>query len=101
MTQDDLHAGAFPKIDEAHMAALERCAGASLKHRAGQRLIAVGERDFSSSSAASELWVEHGAKPVAEQVESEDGEHDRNAGEDAHPRSRLEVGAALVQHRSP
>lgn len=67
MTQNDLHAVAFPKIDEAHMAALERCAGASLKqYRAGQRLIHVGERDFKFfvvKSGEIEILDESGETP--------------------------------------
>jgi thioredoxin reductase (NADPH) len=47
MAEHDLKAVAFPKLEQSEMAALERCAWASLKrYEAGQKLIAVGERDF-------------------------------------------------------
>jgi len=42
-----LQAAAFPTFDEAQMAALRRCAAASLEqYRAGQALFEVGDRDF-------------------------------------------------------
>jgi signal-transduction protein with cAMP-binding, CBS, and nucleotidyltransferase domain len=47
MAEYDLNAVAFPKLDEAQMAALGGCAKASLKeYRAGQALFDVGQRDF-------------------------------------------------------
>jgi thioredoxin reductase len=47
MAENDLHAVAFPTLDEAQIAAVGRCAGASLKrYRDGQTLFQVGERDF-------------------------------------------------------
>jgi thioredoxin reductase (NADPH) len=47
MIPSDLKTAAFPVLDEAQMAALGQCAGASLKHyTAGQKLIEVGQRDF-------------------------------------------------------
>ena len=47
MAEHDPDAIALPKLDEAQMAALGHCAGASLKHyTAGQKLIEVGQRDF-------------------------------------------------------
>ena len=47
MIPSDLNTAAFPVLDEAQMAALGHCAGASLKHyTAGQKLIEVGQRDF-------------------------------------------------------
>ena len=47
MIPSDLNTAAFPVLDEAQMAALGQCAGASLKHyTAGQKLIEVGQRDF-------------------------------------------------------
>jgi thioredoxin reductase (NADPH) len=46
-TPYDLHAVAFPTLDEAQIAALGRCAGASLKRfRAGEKLFECGARDF-------------------------------------------------------
>ena len=39
---------AFPALDDAQMAALGRCAGASLKrYQDGEKLIEVGARDFN------------------------------------------------------
>jgi CRP-like cAMP-binding protein len=47
MAAPDLNSVAFPRLDDAHMGALERCAGATLKHYAtGDKLIEVGERGF-------------------------------------------------------
>ena len=47
MIPSDLNTSASPVLDEAQMAALGHCAGASLKHyTAGQKLIEVGQRDF-------------------------------------------------------
>ena len=47
MIPSDLNTSALPVLDEAQMAALGHCAGASLKHyTAGQKLIEVGQRDF-------------------------------------------------------
>lgn len=47
MTATDLNSVAFPRLDDAHMGALERCAGATLKHYAtADKLIEVGERGF-------------------------------------------------------
>jgi len=47
MAATDLHSVAFPRLDDAHMGALERCAGATLKHYAtANKLIEVGERGF-------------------------------------------------------
>src|SRR5256712_5754245 len=47
MAESDLNSVILPRLDDAQMAALGRCAGATLKHyRAGDKLIEVGERDF-------------------------------------------------------
>jgi len=47
MAAPDLNSVAFPRLDDAHMGALERCAGATLKHYAtANKLIEVGERGF-------------------------------------------------------
>ena len=47
MAATDLNSVAFPRLDDAHMGALERCAGATLKHYAtADKLIEVGERGF-------------------------------------------------------
>ena len=47
MAAPDLNSVAFPRLDDAHMDALERCAGAALKHYAtADKLIEVGERGF-------------------------------------------------------
>jgi hypothetical protein len=46
MAADDLGAVAFPTLDEAQIARLGRCAGASFgRYRAGQKLFEVGERE--------------------------------------------------------
>ncbi len=45
--EQDLNAVARPKLDEAQLAKLERCGGATLKRfRDGETLIQLGERDF-------------------------------------------------------
>jgi thioredoxin reductase (NADPH) len=68
MVRNDLHAGAFPRLDEVQMAALGRCAGASLKQfRAGQTLIHVGERDlkfFVVKSGEIDIVDESGEMPT-------------------------------------
>jgi len=47
MAAPELNSVAFPRLDDAHMGALERCAGATLKHYAtADKLIEVGERGF-------------------------------------------------------
>jgi thioredoxin reductase (NADPH) len=47
MAVPDLNSVAFPRLDDADMGALERCAGATLKHYAtADKLIEVGERGF-------------------------------------------------------
>jgi thioredoxin reductase (NADPH) len=47
MADQDLRAVAFPKLDEAEMAALGRCAGAHVnRYRDGEILFQIGERDF-------------------------------------------------------
>jgi len=68
-TQQDLSAAAFPKLDDAHMATLARCAGALLKtYAAGQTLIRMGERDFKFfvvESGEIEIVDESGETPRA------------------------------------
>src|SRR2546422_6765169 len=67
MAEHDLHTVAFPKLDEAQIAALGRCAGASLKrYRQGQKLIEVGDRDFKFfvvKSGEIEILDEAGETP--------------------------------------
>jgi thioredoxin reductase (NADPH) len=47
MAEHDLRAVAFPKLDEADMAALGRCASAQVnRYRDGEILFQIGERDF-------------------------------------------------------
>jgi thioredoxin reductase (NADPH) len=63
----DLHAAAFPRLDDTQIAALERCAHASLRcYPNGHRVFGVGERDFKFfvvKSGAVELLDESGEKP--------------------------------------
>ena len=67
MDEHELYAVAFPMLDEAQMAALGRCAGASLKrYRDGETLIEVGERDFKFfivKSGEIEILDESGETP--------------------------------------
>jgi thioredoxin reductase (NADPH) len=47
MPPNDLHAAAFPKLDDRHMSALEHCAKTILKgYRRGEKLFRVGDREF-------------------------------------------------------
>jgi thioredoxin reductase (NADPH) len=67
MAARELHAVAYPTLDEAQIAALGRCAGASLQHyRAGKTLFQVGERDFKFfviESGEVEILDESGEAP--------------------------------------
>jgi hypothetical protein len=61
-TQQD-PAAAFPTFDDAQMATLARCAGASVKtYATGQTLIRVGERDFEFFVDRDRRRVEGGAE---------------------------------------
>ena len=66
-SQQALAAAAFPRLDDAHMAMLGRCAGASLKtYESGQALIRAGERDFKFfvvESGEIEIVDESGETP--------------------------------------
>jgi thioredoxin reductase (NADPH) len=67
MAEHDLHAVAFPRLTEAQMAALGRCAGALLRHyRDGLALIKAGDRDykfFVVKSGEIEILDESGETP--------------------------------------
>ena len=67
MAQHDLHAVAFPRLDEAQITALGRCAGAVLKrYRAGETLFQTGDRDFKFyviKSGEVEIVDESGERP--------------------------------------
>src|SRR5213592_1175224 len=67
MAQHDLHAVAFPRLDEAQITALGRCAGAVLKrYRAGETLFQVGGGDFKFyviKSGEVEIVDESGERP--------------------------------------
>ena len=67
MSEPDLRAVAYPTLDEAQIAALGRCAGASLqRYRDGQTLFQVGDRDcnfFVIKSGAVEIRDESGEAP--------------------------------------
>ena len=67
MAEQDLRAVAFPRLDEAQLAALERCVGVSLKrYRAGEKLFEVGDRDFKFfviKSGEVEILDESGEMP--------------------------------------
>src|SRR5919197_1177914 len=51
--------------------------------------------------AAAELRVERLAQAVADQVEAEDGDHDRDPRDDGEERRRLEVVVHVGEHRPP
>ena len=67
MAEHDLQAVAFPTLDEAQVATLGSCAGASLtKYRAGQTLFRCGDRDakfFIVKSGQVEIRDETGNAP--------------------------------------
>ena len=67
MAEHDLQAVAFPTLDEAQVATLGSCAGASLtKYRAGQTLFRCGDRDakfFIVKSGQVEIRDETGDAP--------------------------------------
>jgi thioredoxin reductase (NADPH) len=47
MPTNDLHAAAFPKLDDRHMSALEQCDKTTLKrYGRGEKLFRVGDREF-------------------------------------------------------
>jgi CRP-like cAMP-binding protein len=47
MAEHDLHSVAYPKLDDARMAAIARCTGATSRRvAAGEKLFDVGDRDF-------------------------------------------------------
>jgi thioredoxin reductase (NADPH) len=74
MAADDLRAVAFPTLDEAQIARLGRCAGASLgRYRAGQKLFEVGDCDFKFfvvKSREVEILDESGETPTTVVVHS-------------------------------
>ena len=67
MAEQDLHAVAFPSLDESQVAAIGHCTGASLaEYRAGQVLFHCGERDFKFfviKSGEVEIRDETGDEP--------------------------------------
>jgi thioredoxin reductase (NADPH) len=67
MAEHDLYTVPVPKLDEAQIAALGRCVGASLKrYQEGQKLIEVGDRDFKFvvvTSGEIEILDESGETP--------------------------------------
>jgi thioredoxin reductase (NADPH) len=67
MAEHDFYTVAVPKLDEAQIAALGRCVGASLKrYQEGQKLIEVGDRDFKFvvvTSGEIEILDESGETP--------------------------------------
>ena len=76
MAEHDLNSAAFPKLDEAQMAALGRCPLTTLKrYRDGEKLFEAGDRDFK-------FYV---VKSGEVEIVDESGEH----AEDRHgPRAR-------------
>ena len=67
MAEPELHATAFPTLDEDQIASLGRCASASAKHfRDGELLFAVGERNpqfFVIKSGEVEIVDHTGSEP--------------------------------------
>ena len=67
MAEHDLHAVAFPTLDEAQIAALGRCPLTTLKrYRDGEKLFEVGDRDFKFfvvKSGEVEIVDESGETP--------------------------------------
>src|SRR4051794_26379075 len=79
--------------------------------RSGSRLDRIGDpRDvlrvlpppqLEPADAAAQLRVERLAQAVADQVEAEHGDDDRDAGDDREVRGALQVAVDLRQHRPP
>ena len=67
MAEQDLRDVAFPRLDEAQVARLARCAGASVKrYRSGEALFRTGERNFNFYAVRSgqvEIRDESGDAP--------------------------------------
>ena len=67
MVVHDLHAVAFPRLDEAHLAALGRCLLTKLRrYRDGEKLFEIGDRDFKFyviKSGKVEIVDDAGEKP--------------------------------------
>ena len=67
MAEHDLHAVAFPRLDEAQLAALDGCPLTKLKHfRDGEKLFEAGERDcnfFVVKSGEVEIVDDSGEEP--------------------------------------
>ena len=67
MAEQDLRASAFPKLNEAQLAALGSCSLTMLKrYRDGEKLFAVGDRDFKFfviKSGHIEIIDESGDQP--------------------------------------
>ena len=67
MAEHDLHAVAFPKLDEAQLAALGRCPLTKLRqYRDGEKLFEAGDRDskfFVVKSGEVEIVDESGETP--------------------------------------
>lgn len=68
MAEHDLHGAAFPRLDQAQLAKLERCPLTELRrYRAGEKLFEVGERHctfFVIKSGAVEIIDESGDTPT-------------------------------------
>src|SRR5690606_377345 len=63
------------------------------------RARACANRDWSA--AAPVAGVKNVAQAVAQEVEAQYGDHDGEAGEDAHPGSLSQEGSPLRQHPAP
>jgi thioredoxin reductase (NADPH) len=98
MAEHDLHAVAFPKLNEAQMASLGHCVKASLKrYGIREKLFEVGDRDFKFfvvKSGEVEIVDESGETPKTVAV--------HRPGEFTGDVAQLTGGPALVSaRRSP
>src|SRR5581483_6248920 len=61
-------------------------------------LVETPMRTLRPSPLPPQLGIEHVAQPVAEQVDAEHGDKNRQAGKDRQPRRAIDVAPPFAQH---